>query len=256
MRIAVITGASSGIGKEFARQISDCYRKLDEIWILSRSTEKLEALKEELEKKGSFTVKVYDGDLNRDYIYYRVKKDLQKEKPDIRILVNSAGIGKIGRVEETDADIQAEMVELNCKALTKMTCLCLPYLSKGSRIMNVASAAAFAPQPGFAVYAATKAYVHSFSRALSYELKKRKILVTSVCPGPVDTAFFKKAGTVSQSGKKAVMVKPDGVVKKALADTRKGKEISVYGLPMKGARAAAKVFPDGLVMRVMNWMNR
>ena len=255
MRIAVITGASRGMGQEFARQIIKCYRRLDEIWLFARDTEKLEQLKQELESESKITVRIFDGDLTRDYIYYRFLRELKKEKPDIRILVNSAGFGKIGKIEDIKQETQAQMVELNCKALTKMTCLCLPYLSKGSRIMNVASAAAFAPQPGFAVYSATKSYVLSFSRALRSELEEKKIIVTCVCPGPVDTDFFKTAGSLGKSGKNTWMAGPEDVVKKALWDTRKKREISVYGFPMKCARAAAKLLPVNIILRVMKQLN-
>ena len=99
------------------------------------------------------------------------------------MLVNAAGYGKIGNVSDIDLKEQCGMVDLNCTALTRMTGICLPYLSKGSRIVNLASAASFCAQPGFCVYAASKAYVLRFSQGLAAELKKRGILVTAVCPG-------------------------------------------------------------------------
>ena len=126
---------------------------------------------------------------------------METEKPDIRMLVNAAGFGKSGNAEDIrrkEAGCQSRMIDLNCRALTEMTFVCLPYMSAGSRILNIASAAAFCPQPGFAVYAATKAYVLSFSRALGEEVKNRRIYVTAVCPGPVDTEFFRNSG---QTGK-------------------------------------------------------
>lgn len=256
MKIAVITGASSGIGREFARQISKCYRKLDQIWLVARSTSKLEKVKEELERESQITVKIYDGDLLRDYIYYRLEKDLAKERPDIRMLVNAAGFGKTGTVAQTNEQTLTDMVELNCKALTRVTAKCLPYLSKGSRIVNAASAAAFAPQPKFAVYAATKSYVLSFSRALGMEVKGRGVIVTAICPGPVDTPFFKVSGGLNNKAKEAVMAKPEAVVKKALRDTRKGRDISIYGAAMKGVKTAVKLLPDTLVVRIMERMSR
>ena len=199
MRIAVVTGASSGIGKEFARQIVRCYRELDELWLIARSTEKLQNLKTELEAGKNINIRIYDCDLQREYLYYRLQKDLAKSEPDIRMLVNAAGFGGIGRADKMDVDFQCNMVDVNCQALTRMTLLCLPYMSKGSRLVNVASAAAFAPQPGFVVYAATKSYVYSFSRALGEELREKGIIVTAVCPGPVDTPFFEIAGTDRKS---------------------------------------------------------
>lgn len=256
MRIALITGASSGIGEEFVKQIPRCYKKLDELWLVARSTEKLEKLKKETEEGFPLSVRIFDGDLLRDYIYYRIGKELETQKPDIRMLVNGAGFGKVGTVEEIDAKVQAEMIDLNCRALTKMTCLCLPYLSRGSRILNIASASAFLPQPEFAVYAATKSYVLSFSRGLSMEIAHRGIVVTAVCPGPVDTPFFKVAGSSDSKAKKAAMVQPETVVRQAIFDTRKEKDISVCGMPMKGAKLAAKVLPDRIlriaVMRIFH----
>ena len=120
----------------------------------------------------------------RDYIFSRIEKELERYSADIRMLVNAAGYGKIGAAEELEMEEQCGMIDLNCRSLTKLTLLCLPYMTKGSRIINIASAAAFAPQPGFAVYAATKSYVYSFSQAIREETKGRGIVVTAVCPGP------------------------------------------------------------------------
>lgn len=251
MRIAIITGASSGIGEEFVRKIPRCYKNLDELWLVARSTEKLEKIKKEIESKYALSVRLYDGDLLRDYIFYRIEKDLAIFNPNIRILVNGAGFGKVGTVDEIDNKSQEQMVELNCKALTRMTCLCMDYLSKGSRIINIASASAFLPQPKFVVYAATKSYVLSFSRGLSMELADRGIIVTAVCPGPVDTPFFKVAGSSNLTAKKAVMIQPKTVVRQALYDARKKKEISICSMAMKGVRIASKILPDSFLRAVM-----
>lgn len=178
MRIALITGASSGLGKEFAKQIPRLYKGLDELWAVARRTERLKKLEQEI----SIPVRIFDGDLNRDYIYERIGKELEKQSADIRMLVNAAGFGKMGKFEDIPLADQLSMVDLNCRGLTKMTGICLPYLSRGSRILNVASAAAFSSQPGFAVYAAGKAYVYRFSTALRTELVSRGIIVTAVCP--------------------------------------------------------------------------
>ena len=181
MKIAVVTGASSGMGREFAVQVSKLYRNLDEIWVVARRTERLE----ELKKKLTVPVRIFDGDLGRDYIYERIEKSLDQKQAKIRLLVNAAGYGKMGLTEKLDSLDLCGMIQLNCIALTKMTRLCLPYMEWGARVVRVAPAAPFAPQPGFAVYAASKSYVYSFSRALRMELKKHGISVTAVCPGPV-----------------------------------------------------------------------
>lgn len=247
MKIAIVTGASSGMGREFARQLPYFYKNLDEIWVIARRGDKLA----ELGCEGVLPYRTFQEDLLKDEIYQKLQEALKEDQPDIRMLVNAAGFGKMGPVKEIayrQPGTQEEMIDLNCRALTKMTILCLPYLKLGSRIINLASAAAFCPQPSFAVYAATKSYVLSFSRALNAELKKQGIYVTAVCPGPVDTEFFEVSGRLPNMWKDAAMVKPQDVVKKALLDSRKKKEVSVYGAMIKGARLGAKMLPHRAVI--------
>lgn len=251
MKIAVITGASSGIGREFARQIPRLYRNLDEVWVLARRTERLLKLEKELK----VPVRIFDSDLTRDYVYDRLEKELEKQQPDIRMLVNAAGYGKVGRFLDAGMQEQLGMLDLNIRALTRVTKLCLPYLSRGSRILQVASAAAFLPQPGFSVYAASKSYVYSFSMALSEELRPRGIFVTAVCPGPVDTEFFVRAGGEAGSMKESFKAGPEAVVRQALLDSVEGKRASVYGSSMKAARVLAKILPDCIAVRIMKKIN-
>ena len=129
-------------------------------------------------------------------------------------------------------------------------------MHKGTRIINLASAAAFCPQAKFAVYAATKSYVLSFSRSLAAELKEKGIFVTAVCPGPVDTLFFEVSGQLPGGLKEAVMADPVQVVKQALIDAKYKKEVSVYGTAMKGAEAATKVLPHGMILKAMSMMEK
>ncbi len=145
------------------------------------------------------------------------------------------------------------MIDVNCKALTRMTYLCIPYMQKNSRIIQLASSAAFLPQPNFAVYAATKSYVHSFSRALNQELRSKEIYVTAVCPGPVDTPFFdiaEKTGS-TLAVKKLTLVRADQVVERAIADSYHRHEKSVYSAWIKSFDIAAKVIPHSVLMKVM-----
>lgn len=199
--IAVITGASSGIGREFARQIAAAYPSLSEIWVLARRLTALRELEAELPGK---KVRILPLDLTEDTALETLEALLKKERPCIRILVNSAGCGKSGPVESQDWKDASRMLDVNCRALTAVTMLCLPYLKKGSRIIQIDSGSAFLPQPGFAVYAASKAYVLSFDQALGAELKDRGITVTSVCPGPVDTEFFQTGGIALSPLKKNI----------------------------------------------------
>ena len=248
MKIAVITGASSGMGREFVRQAGYFYRSLDEIWVIARRKERLESLRKECR----VPLRIFDGDLLKKQVYRQYHNELKEKKPDIRMLVNAAGFGKSGTFSEIaseDKKLQPDMIDLNCRALTRMIQLSLPRMSKGSRIINLASAAAFCPQNGFAVYAATKAYVLSLSRALSSELRSRGIIVTAVCPGPVDTEFFQVSGELTDPLKELTMAKAPAVVHKALKDSRKRREVSVYGASMKAARIGARLLPHRLILR-------
>lgn len=247
MKIALITGASSGLGREFARQIPKLYQNLDEIWVVARRAERLNELEMELK----VPVRIFDGDLNQDYIYKKLGIALGKSHANVRMLVNAAGYGKDWNILRVWLKEETGMVDLNCRSLTRMTALCLPYMHCGSRIVNLSSAAAFGPQPGFAVYAATKSYVYSLSMALGRELKGSGIYVTAVCPGPVDTEFFDHTGKEVASVKKKFRADAKDVVRKALIDSARGKKISVYGLSMKAAWVASKIVPDSVIVAVM-----
>ena len=249
MRIAVVTGASSGMGREFVRQIPHFYNQLDEIWVTARREERLRKLQEEVD----LPVRIFAGDLTSPQFLQTFREELNRECPDIRMLVNSAGFGKSGLIsdlEQNSPGAQAGMILLNCQALTEMTLLCEPYFSKGSRILQLASSAAFFPQAGFAVYAATKSYVLSFSRALHAEWKQRGIWVTAVCPGPVDTEFFEVSGPLGSPLKKLVLADPSKVVRQALLDSRKRKPVSVYGICMKLARLFGRLIPTEWILTI------
>lgn len=251
MKIAIVTGASSGMGREFVRQLGYFYKNLDEIWVIARRKERLEALA----KESRVPLRIFAGDLQKKKVYKELRDALEKEQPDLRMLVNSAGFGKSGSVEEISSEkfrIQTDMVDVNCRSLTRMTLLCMPFLYAGSRIVNLASASAFCPQPYFSVYAATKSYVLSFSRSLGEELKKKGIVVTAVCPGPVDTEFFDFSGKPENILKRLTMAKADRVVHQALKDTRAGKAVSVYGIPMKLTYLGTKLLPHGLLVHMQN----
>lgn len=246
--IALITGASSGIGREFVRQIAAAYPSLDEIWALARRKEALKELKEELPHAH---IKIFSLDLAENSDLEALEASLKAERPCIRILVNSAGCGKNGPVAGQDWRDACRMLDVNCRALTVVTMLCLPYLKKGSRVIQADSGSAFLPQPGFAIYAASKAYVLSFDRALEAELRERKITVTSVCPGPVDTDFF-RAGEITLSPvKKIFLVKPGRVVRKALFDAEAGKSLSICSFSIYMVRLMAKLLPHSLLMMFM-----
>lgn len=248
--IALVTGASSGMGKEFVREIAKKYKGLDEIWVIARRKDRLRELKKEIV---GTRVRMLPLDLTKEESFERLTKVFAKEQPDVRILVNASGYGISGPFEFQTEEDASGMVRLNCEALTRVTYLVLPYLRRGSFIYQIASSAGFAPQPGFTVYAATKAYVKSFSIALRQELSWREIKVTAVCPGPVKTEFFDRAYEQEEMKfyKKFVMADPKKVVRKAIRDARKNKAVSVYGMTMKVTRIICKLLPGRWIAKIM-----
>lgn len=249
-QIAVVTGASSGMGREFVLQVAQMYPSLDEIWVIARRKEPLRELKRAA--KGP-KIRPFLLDLQEDTSFENLNRTLEREQPRVRILANASGVGISGKLKDLEEKEICEMVSVNCMALTRMTYLILPYLRKGSCIYQFASAAAFAPQPGFSVYAASKSYVLSFSRALRQEVRSKGIRVIAVCPGPVNTAFFERAYQHEEMKfyKKLVMADPGKVVKKAFKDGRRNRGVSVYGWTMKGLRVLCKLLPAEWIVKVM-----
>ena len=252
MNVIIITGASSGMGVEFALQLDNTFNNIDEIWLIARRKEAMLEVAQYLEH----TTRVLDMDVTNEAHMKRLENLLAAEKPVIRMLVNCAGYGIMGDFSTSDIHDELGMIDVNCRALTQMTYLCLPYMKKNSRIIQLASSAAFLPQPNFAVYAATKSYVYSFSRALNQELRSKKIYVTAVCPGPVDTPFFdiaeKNGSTLAV--KKLTMARADLVVEKAIADSYHKREKSVYGPWIKSFEAAAKAVPHSIILEIMRFL--
>lgn len=239
MNIAIITGASSGMGMEFARQLDSSLHKTDEIWLLARRREPMEELARSLRHK----TQIIAMDVTLDSAMDQFAEILAISNPKITVLVNCAGAGNHGKfMQQSDAAV-SDMVQLNIVALTRMTKLCLPYMRRGSKIIQLASGAAFVPQAAFAVYAASKAYVYSLSRALNKELAERGIRVMAVCPGPVNTPFLASAyGEASNMSrlKKMTMMEAESVVAKAVMDCKRGKSVSICGLPMKALYLATQ----------------
>lgn len=252
MNIIIITGASSGMGAEFALQLDNTFHNIDEIWLIARRKKAMLEVAQYLEH----TTRVLDMDVTNKEHMKKLQNLLTEEKPVIRMLVNCAGYGIMGDFSTSSIDDELGMIDVNCRALTQMTYMCLPFMKKNSRIIQLASSAAFLPQPNFAVYAATKSYVYSFSRALNQELKKKKIYVTAVCPGPVDTPFFdiaeKNGSTLAI--KKLAIVRADLVVKRAISDSYHKREHSVYGPLIKGFEVLTKIMPHRVILEIMHYI--
>ena len=254
MKIAVITGASSGMGMEFAQAIAK-EESLDEIWLIARRLDRLEALAESLKEIAPGTVaRPISLDLTDKHATATYQDLLKEAKPTVSILVNGSGFGKFGRFEDIPLEEYDNMIDLNTKSLVALTYVTLPYMTEGSLIYNIDSLSSFQPVPLINVYGATKAFVLSFSRALNVELKPKGIRTIAVCPGWVNTEFFKRAihdETIKYFSK---VFEPEDVVKRAIRDMKKGKDVSVLGASIRLQVLATKLLPHRLVMKI--WMNQ
>ncbi|BDC93064.1 SDR family NAD(P)-dependent oxidoreductase [Treponema bryantii] len=234
-RIAVITGASSGLGEEFTRQVCANY-DYDEIWIIARREDKLRTLADNLNATKNFTtVHPVVLDVAGKEGVERFKKLLESEDEKLRkvesgieigLLINNAGFGTYGPFAETSINRQMDMIELNCTTVTGICGVALPYLKKDSVIINTASLAAFLPLGNFAVYGATKAYVLNFSVALAAELHDKGIKVCALCPGSVSTEFANVASNGARPEVKGG-IPPKKVVAQCLKRAFKNKRISM-----------------------------
>lgn len=249
--IIIITGASSGMGREFFDSISQ-KEMVDEIWVLARRKDRLEELKSERSKIVPIEIDLTDGERLRDF-----GSRLQDENPRVKILVNCAGFGKFDHYENIPVETELNMIDLNCRAMVSMINYSLPYMTEGTKIINFASCAGFQPIPYINIYAASKSFVISYSRALNLELKYRKITVTAVCPYWTKTEFFDRAINREE---KPVVIKYDvmydakKVVEKAIKDAYKGKDVSVYGKLNNAQRVLVKLLPHKAVMKI--WMKK
>ena len=172
MKTAVITGASSGLGREFVRQFYSVFPEIERVWLIARRTDRLQELAEQLEEKGISTLTL-PLDLCDTMSFTAYQEHLVEEQPEIALLVNNAGCGYLGNIGEIDTVSQTRMIDLNLRALTAITNLSVPYMDKGSRILNVSSIASFCPIPRMTVYSATKAYVSAYTIGAAEELKAK-----------------------------------------------------------------------------------
>jgi len=249
MKTAILTGASSGIGVEFARQLKAVFPEIECLWLIARRRERLEELSRTLE---GMKVEVLPLDLCQTEALEEYTEKLRAEQPDVALLINNAGCGYIGFVGEDTLDKQVRMTDLNVRALTAFTHLTLPYMGRGARVLNVSSIASFCPNARMNTYSATKAYVTSFTQGLGYELKGRGITATAVCPGPMETEFL-AAGEIPGKSKDFDALprcKADRVAGGALRAARAGKTVYTPTAFYKLYRVLAKVLPHGLVMHL------
>lgn len=252
-QIAIVTGASSGMGREFVRQLGE-YVQADEIWAVARRREALESL----QKETDIPVVPLCLDLCREESFLEYEERLRLEKPNVKLLVNAAGFGKFGAFWEIPETDECRMIDLNCKALVRMTRLTVPYMAPGSHILELDSLSAFQPVPYIATYAATKAFVLSYSRSVNRELKEKGIRVMAMNPGWVRTEFFRHATATDGSERVRYfnrLYMPEDVVRTGLRDLyRTKKDYSIHGFPIRAQVRLTKLLPHSLVMNI--WLSQ
>jgi len=245
-KLALITGASSGIGKELAFIHAECGHDLI---IVARSANKLDEIKQQLEKQFECTVFIVVADLTLKEDIANLFSEVGRLKRPLNFLINNAGFGDFGEFLNSDMKFQEDMIALNITALTKITRYFLPELveNKG-KILNIASVAAFQPGPMMSVYFATKAYVLSFSEALHQELKSKGVTVTTLCPGPTESGFMDYSGMGESKlvkGRKLPSSKTVAVYgHKAMM---KGKAVAIHGFVFKLLVFSLRLIPRKLV---------
>lgn len=251
MNTAIITGASSGMGREFVKKAA-ARGDIDEIWVIARREDKLR----ELEKEVSVPLYILPLDLLKPESFEIFQARLAERKPNVTFLVNASGFGRFAYHDQVPIQDDLDMIDLNCKALMHITRLTLPYMPAGSHIIQVDSLSAFQPVPYIGMYGATKAFVLSYSRSLNVELKEKGVKVMAFCPGWVKTDFFDGAWAYSKDAVTYYnkLFTAEEVVEVAMRDSAKGKDVCVPGLGVKMQVLATKLLPHKLIMAI--WMKQ
>lgn len=253
MKIAIVTGASSGLGRSFIRQL-DRQGGLDEIRGVARRRERMEELAAQL----STPMRPLALDLTKTGSVETLRALLRETGADLRVLVNCAGFGKFGTYADMTLQETVDMIDLNCRAAVALTAAAIPHMSRGARILEICSSAAFQPLPGFNVYAATKAFLLRYSRALRWEVAPRGIKVTAVCPGWIRTEFMQVARD-TKNGRTVrsypFALRPETVARRALRDSR-ALAVTTCGLPALVQRVASKFLPHCFIMACWEGLRR
>ena len=245
-KIAVITGASGGLGKEFVKQIIN---DVDEVWAIGRNVAKLEAMKEEFSSK----IIPLQMDLSDTKSYDVLSGKLESEggasAVEISWLINNAGAGRFAPSTDFSTAELAAGITAHCTATAAICNICIPYMKAGDHLVNVASQSAFSPLPYINLYASTKAFVYSYTRSLREELRESGIIVTAICPGWIKTALIPDVLN-GHKVKFPFLVTADKVAEKAIRDARRGKALSIYRFGVRYIAWLQRHCPTGYSVRV------
>lgn len=248
MKIAIITGASAGLGLEFLKAAPVYFPEIEEYWLIARRKDKL------IEAAGQINrqCRVFPLDLTAPDSYRALERELNRLSPSVELLINNSGCGYLGNVGDGSLDDQLRMVDLNLKGLTAVTHVTLPHMTNGSHIVNVSSIASFCPNARMTVYSAGKAYVSAFTYGIGEELRDRGITATAVCPGPMDTDFI-YLGDIKGNSKTFDILPycdPKKVANGALRATLQGKSNYTPRAFYRFYRALAKLLPVSVTMKM------
>ena len=243
MSTAIITGASSGLGRAYVDAVLKIFPEIDELWLIARRTDRLAEIADTYPQKKVIPIPMDLADMKN---YQLFQEKLDTEKPEIKLLVNDAGVSSSGHFEEQNLEKMLGMIDLNVKGATAITRVCLPYILNGGTILEVSSTSAFVPNVNLVVYCATKAYVSAMCTGLREELKSRNINVCAMCPGLMLTEMPGKL-TVQQQKLPKVDVKKAAV--KSLKAAKKGRSVYTTGAFYKGYRLLAKLMPANLMVK-------
>ena len=249
--IVLLTGASSGLGAALPRLLDEPLPDELVLWLIARNEKKLASFASPLRHEA----RILDLDLSTDLSYERLNELFAQEEPVGHLLVYNAGEGCAGTFGSQKPESHRQLCDLNVRAQLAMTSLALPFMLEGSSILFTSSVAAFLPQPGFAAYAASKAFILSFGRALREEVKKQGIRVSVTCPNPMLTEFFtaEQKEALLKSYKRFGIEDPVRVAQKTLVAMRRNKGVVVTSPVGKLIRLAAKVLPTGWLLRMISW---
>lgn len=250
-RIAIITGASTGLGREFVKIIKE-RPDIDEIWAIARHQDKLEKLRRQMGRK----IRPISMDVSKRTRIEELGMMLSEGGIEVRYLINNAGYAKFCSYSDLSVAESLNMIDLNIGGVVAMGLVCIPYMPRGSHIINIASQAAFQPLPYQNLYSSTKAFVRNYTRALNIELKDRGITATAVCPGWLKTDLYARANIGASKATRRFygMNTPDKVAKKATADADRGRDISIYSFYVNFCHIGAKLLPQRIMMKL--WLRQ
>jgi len=249
MKIALLTGASSGLGCAYAKYIGEFFPEIDEIWAVARREGRLKELAGKVRQPKVVPV---ECDLTKREDVEKLRMKLAEQRPEVMLLVNNAGCGFHGAFASSDAEEQLRSVRLNVYALTEVTRIALEYMPAGARVLNTSSIASFAPNVNMAVYSATKAYVTFFSRALNEELCVGGRSSTAVCPAPMKTEFL-SIGHIDGNSKmfeRLPYCDVDRVARGALKAAKKRRSMYTPRAFYKLYRVLSHILPDPIMIRL------